>query len=65
MKISLPAVTDFIGFQHPLRDDIIEARFISVHKAYASKFRYWSLAATRKELIAANLHIIESFSSLF
>ncbi len=52
MKISLPAVTDFIGFQHPLRDDIIEARFMSVHKDYASKSRHWSLAATRKKLIA-------------
>ena len=53
MKISLSHITDFITFNSPLSDDTIHDRFVIAHKSHSSKYTHWSLAATRKKIIAS------------
>ncbi|MBS1669103.1 MAG: hypothetical protein JST58_17130, partial [Bacteroidetes bacterium] len=53
MKFSLPLLTDFITFNSSLSDDTIHEHFVIAHKSHSSKHTLWSLAATRKKIIAS------------
>ncbi|MBS1669049.1 MAG: hypothetical protein JST58_16860, partial [Bacteroidetes bacterium] len=52
MNLSSKAITDFITFNSPLSDDSIHEQFVNAHKCCSTKFPHWSLAATRKKIIA-------------
>jgi hypothetical protein len=52
MKEMMRKVKSFITFDFPIQSDFISAQFASTHTNYQKQYKYWSLSATRRKVIA-------------
>ncbi len=52
MKDLIQKVTSFIIFDLPVQNEFISSRFLCIHNNFQKQFPHWSLAATRRKVIA-------------